>query len=133
MNKATLKKNEQLGMSFGKASHKLVKDILFNFIVSTNNHFCYRCKKELTRENYSIEHKQDWLDSADPVGLFFGLDNISFSHKSCNSSYARKTLKKYESVEERIKINGKKQLLKRLGSDSPYNVRRRQQRSSSLS
>lgn len=38
----------------------------------------------MSRETFSIEHKIPWLDSEDPTGLFFNLDNISFSHKSCN-------------------------------------------------
>ena len=56
----------------------------------------------MTRETFSIEHLKPWLDSNDPVGLYFDLDNISFSHLSCNISDARKlepkcgTLHKYD-------------------------------------
>ena len=37
----------------------------------------------------SIDHKTPWLHSEDPRGLFFDIDNIAFSHKSCNYSAAR--------------------------------------------
>ena len=77
------KKNEKLGMNYSTASHRLVRDILFKFIVDAGI-TCYRCGKDLTRETFSIEHKEAWLNSEDPVGLFFDLDNISFSHQSCN-------------------------------------------------
>jgi hypothetical protein len=32
---------------------------------------------------------ENWLDSADPRGLFFDLKNIDFSCKTCNSSFNR--------------------------------------------
>lgn len=44
----------------------------------------------MTRDTFSLEHIEPWLDSEDPVGLFFNQDNISFSHLSCNISDARK-------------------------------------------
>jgi hypothetical protein len=78
------KRNEQLGMNAGTASHRLVKDILFDF-VSKSGCVCYRCGEKMCRETFSIEHKTPWLDSDNPVGLFFDLSNISFSHRICNS------------------------------------------------
>lgn len=78
----------QLGMNRSTASNRLVKDLLYKFAVEGTP--CYRCGEELTRETFSIEHKEVWLDSDDPVGTFFDLDNISFSHKSCNSAAGRK-------------------------------------------
>lgn len=87
------KKQQQLGMNPSTAQHRLVKDILWSLIVRTNNHICCKCNKEMTRETYSIEHIKPWLDSDDPIGLFFSLDNISFSHLSCNISDARKSIK----------------------------------------
>ena len=79
------KKDLQLGMSHGKAQHKLKKSILFGFLVKTNENFCYRCNKKIENiEELSIEHKIAWLDSENPVDLFFDLNNIAFSHLSCN-------------------------------------------------
>lgn len=98
------KKSEQLGMNAGTASHRLTKDILFQFVVS-GGHKCYRCGEELQRDNFSIEHKEPWLDSGNPVQLFFDLNNIAYSHLSCNVSAARRTNKKYNSAAERKVVN----------------------------
>jgi hypothetical protein len=92
------KKNEQLGMDSGTASYRLVKDLLFNYIYDAGI-VCYRCGGELSREDFSIEHKECWLDSDDPVGLFFDLKNIAYSHKSCNYKAKRKRQPIY-SIEE---------------------------------
>lgn len=52
--------------------------------------FCHQCGSEIENEqNLSIEHKEPWLDSDDPVGKFFDLDNIAFSHLACNCGAAR--------------------------------------------
>ena len=75
------------------ASGRLIKDLLFEFI-KQNNIVCYRCKKPMTRDTFSIEHKVPWLDSYDPVGLFFDLNNISFSHLKCNIQAGRGNRKK---------------------------------------
>lgn len=84
------KKHLQLGMNPSTASGRLLKDLLFYYIPDKR---CYHCGKEITRQDFSIEHKIPWLDSENPVELFFNLDNISFSHLSCNISKARKSLK----------------------------------------
>jgi len=83
------KKTKQLGMNPSTASGRLVKDLLFNFI-ELNGHKCYRCKKPMTRETFSIEHKESWLDSDDPAGLYFDISNIAYSHISCNSRASRR-------------------------------------------
>lgn len=44
----------------------------------------------MTRETFSIEHLVPWLDSNNPIELYFDLDNISFSHLSCNIKAARR-------------------------------------------
>lgn len=94
MNKS--KKEIQLGMNPSTASGKLVKDILFSFI-QKDGILCHRCNKEMERDNFSIEHKTPWLDSEDPVKLYFDLDNISFSHLKCNIQ-AHRTIKNHPSV-----------------------------------
>lgn len=99
------KKNDQLGMNVGTASNRLVKDILFSLIKDTP---CHHCGGSLDRDNFSIEHKTPWLDSEDPVGLFFDLDNITFSHLSCNSGAARKPNQKHESALERKRVQDKR-------------------------
>ena len=84
------KKKEQLGMPYGTASGRLVKDILWKMIEDTDNFICLHCHKPMSRETFSIEHIVPWLDSEDPKALFFDLKNITFSHLSCNSG-ARRT------------------------------------------
>lgn len=84
------KKKQQLGMNPSTAQNRLIKDILWSLILQTNQHVCCKCNKEMTRETFSIEHVKPWLDSEEPIELFFDLNNISFSHLSCNISDARK-------------------------------------------
>jgi hypothetical protein len=79
------KKNEQLGMAYGTAANRLRKSILFKLIVAGGYDTCHRCGEKIeTERELSIEHKVPWLDSEDPKGLFFDLNNIAFSHLSCN-------------------------------------------------
>lgn len=80
----TDKKKQQLGMNPSTASHRLVKDILWKLIVQTNQDTCCKCGEPMSRETFSIEHVTPWLDSEDPAGLYFDLNNINFSHLSCN-------------------------------------------------
>jgi hypothetical protein len=79
-----MKKQSQLGINPSTASHRLVKDILYSLVLKTDQNNCFQCGKPMSRETFSIEHRVPWLDSENPVGLFFDLDNISFSHKTCN-------------------------------------------------
>jgi hypothetical protein len=77
------KKSEQLGMNFGTASNRLRKNILFSLLVKLNENICFQCGKLIEDvTELSIEHKIPWLDN-DP-SLFWDLDNIAFSHLSCN-------------------------------------------------
>ena len=95
------KKKEQLGIDPGTASNRLVKDLLWSYIVQAEHHFCHQCGAELSREDFSIEHKTPWLDSENPIGLFFDLENIAFSHKGCNSRAARRFTLDDETKRER--------------------------------
>lgn len=94
------KKQQQLGINPSTASGKLVRDILYKFILELDLNNCYHCKLPMTRETFSIEHKIPWLDSEDPIKLYFDLENISFSHQSCNSSAARSARRKYANETE---------------------------------
>lgn len=87
----SVKKKEQLGMNPSTASHRLVKDLLWSYIVKCGDNLCHHCGEALSRDDFSIEHIEPWLDSEDPFRLFFDLGNISYSHRSCNYSAARKT------------------------------------------
>lgn len=98
------KKHDQLGMNYGTASYRLVKDLLFDKVKDTP---CHQCGGVLERENFSIEHKTPWLDSEDPTKLFFDLDNISYSHLSCNTSAARRK-QLYVDGDERRKVQAQR-------------------------
>lgn len=79
-------------MPFGTASAKLRKNILFELIVKCGLDNCFQCGAKIKSVNeLSIEHKVPYLDSEDPVKLFFDIDNIAFSHLKCNVGSARQT------------------------------------------
>lgn len=89
------KKAEQLGMPIGTASNRLRKSIIFHLIKEFGKNTCYQCGEVIDSEKeLSIEHKVPYLDSPDPVGLFFDMNNIGFSHLGCNSSASRKDSEK---------------------------------------
>lgn len=117
-----MKKQTQLGMNPSTAQGRLVKDLLFKF-VQLHHPNCYHCGGTLTRETFSIEHKTPWLDSEDPVGLFFNLDNIDFSHHRCNIGAVRKPMKKYASMKEKRAANWASYVEKK-----PYCPKRRRAR-----
>ena len=84
------RKKMQLGMNPSTASHRLVKDVLWSLIVKTEQHDCCKCGEPMARDTFSIEHLDPWLDSDDPVALYFDLENIGFSHLKCNVADARR-------------------------------------------
>lgn len=80
------KKAQQLGMPYGTACGRLRKQLMFCLLQRLGEAQCYRCGEPITDvASLSIEHKSAWLDSDDPLKLFFDLDNIAFSHLRCNS------------------------------------------------
>lgn len=83
MSKLKSKRHEQLGMNPATASGRLVKDLLFKMILDTGQNRCHYCDAEMTRETFNITHKDKWLDSKDPLGLYFDLDNVTFAHAIC--------------------------------------------------
>jgi len=83
--KYTAEKSRQLGQPYGTAMHILRKRIMFSLVQRLGLDCCFKCGQRIqTSEDLSIEHKVDWLHSSDPVALFSSLDNIAFSHRSCN-------------------------------------------------
>lgn len=101
------KKAQQLGMNPSTASGRLLKDVLFKLAVDAG-HKCFQCGELLTRESFSIEHKIPWLDSEDPQKLYFDLENIAFSHLTCNIKAARKTNKKFLTKDEKLAAERKR-------------------------
>lgn len=85
------KRAEQLGMNFSSARHVLNKSIMFSFVQKLKLDNCYQCSKLIkTVKEFSIEHKKPWLYEPNAKELYFDLDNIAFSHHSCNSKAHRK-------------------------------------------
>ena len=83
-------KIKQLGMNPATASGRLNKQLLYNLGDRLGLQWCYHCATKIESvKDMSIEHKIPWLHSEDPVSLYFDLDNIAFSHKSCNYSSRR--------------------------------------------
>jgi hypothetical protein len=91
MNYGTDKKSQQLGMPFGTAQGRLLKRLLFSMAQKLQLDICFQCKEKIEIvEDFSIEHKKPWLDVS--TDLYWDLDNIAFSHKSCNYGAARKDI-----------------------------------------
>lgn len=91
MKKQNQKKKDQLGIDHGTASSRLRKMVLFSLLKQYKLNYCFQCSSEIeTETELTIEHKIPWLDSEDPKKLFFDLDNVAFSHHSCNVAAARK-------------------------------------------
>lgn len=88
-------------MPFGTASARLLKRIIFDLMVKTNQQSCFQCGKPILRvEDMSIEHKTPWLSAPNPLEAFFDLDNIAFSHKPCNIGAAVSPLSKYRTPDQ---------------------------------
>lgn len=79
------KKTKALGINYSTACSRLKKNIMFDLIKRLNLNNCYRCNKEILEvETLSIDHKEAWLGGPEK---FWDLNNIAFSHNSCNSSH----------------------------------------------
>lgn len=88
---------------------------------------CYRCGGPIERvEELSIDHKEAWMGASDPVQSFWDLENIAFSHSSCNSAAAMRPHKKYftdAAKREAKSAENKRQFLK-----NPPEIRRLRRR-----
>lgn len=94
-------KVQQLGMPIGTAMARLKKMMMFQMAQKLGQDICYRCGKRIeTVKEISVEHKKTWLHSEDPIKLFFDLDNIAFSHHSCNSHAGRVKRKRVNKIPE---------------------------------
>lgn len=99
MDLSNRKKTEQLGMPIGTASGRLRKSLILKLLKEANQNICFQCGGEIVSESeLSIEHKIPYLDSEDPVKLFFDLENVAFSHLICNTRASRKVIGKHPSI-----------------------------------
>lgn len=96
------KKQDKLGMPYGTANGRLKKNIMFDMAKKLNLHICYHCELPIaTVTEFSIEHKEPWLNSDAPAELFFDLGNIAFSHLKCNIEAGVKMPKVYSTKLEK--------------------------------
>ena len=80
---------EQLGMPPGTAANRLRKNILFHLLCRLEENVCFRCKEKIqTVDDLSIEHKEPWEGRS--AELFWNLNNIAFSHLTCNVPHIRR-------------------------------------------
>ena len=85
------KKRERLGMPYGTASNRLRKQVMFSLLQDLGRDVCFQCGERIENaESLSMEHKEPWLNSDNPIGTFFDLTNIAFSHFKCNSGAGAK-------------------------------------------
>jgi len=83
------KKSKQLGLNHSTANYHLQRMILMHLVKKTGMDTCFRCNKKINNyKDISIEHKKPWIDT--DIGLYWDLQNIAFSHKSCNYSCGRR-------------------------------------------
>jgi hypothetical protein len=91
--KSNAKKAKQLGMPIGTAHARLRKSILFQLVEECAKNVCFRCNNPIeTVAELSVDHKENWLGAN--TALFWNLDNVTFSHLSCNIKAARRSHKK---------------------------------------
>ena len=91
-------KKEQLGCEFGTTCNRLRKSLLFFFAQKLDLDICFRCGQKIEKiEDFSIDHKIDWLHSENPIDFFYDLDNIGFSHLKCNMDAGSKCRKETRS------------------------------------
>lgn len=75
-----------LGMPIGTARGRLVKMLLFKLLKEFKIDRCYRCTEVIESiGDLSIEHEVSWQLATNPRETYFDLDNVSFSHLTCNS------------------------------------------------
>ena len=102
-------KSKALGVAHGTAANRLRKNILFSLVCRLALNECYQCGEEIISvDDLSIEHKEPWLQADDPVKSFFDLDNIAFSHLSCNVKAGSRPTKIYENEQEKKRARDKR-------------------------
>jgi hypothetical protein len=78
-------KDAKLGMSFSTATSLLRKNIMFSLVKKLRENVCHRCNEKIdTIDQFSIDHKESWMEAVEPKTSFFDLTNITYSHTKCN-------------------------------------------------
>lgn len=96
-------KSKQLGVNFSTACNQLRKSVMFSLVQKCGLNLCHRCGKEIeTSHELSLDHVEDWMYKENAQELFFDVNNIAFSHKTCNYG-ARQRLKGGKSSKSKFK------------------------------
>lgn len=75
-------------MTYGKAKHRLMRMLLFQLAQKAQWTQCFVCKQEIQSvDELTVEHKKPWLDVSSE--LFWDLNNVAFSHASCNKPHRK--------------------------------------------
>lgn len=114
-------KTKQLNMNYSTASNQLKKALMLKFAKQCGENKCYRCGKLIENpKDFSIDHKKNWLNAKNAQELFWDLDNIALSHKSCNilaaldERHENRGITKLKKRNKKFQVrkwNGKKQIL----------------------
>jgi hypothetical protein len=92
-NSKHLKASQQLGMPVTRAAYKLTRLLMFSMAKRLGLDTCFRCGFKITQvKEFSIEHKKAWRDVDSK--LYWDLDNIAFSHFSCNAANGKRPNRK---------------------------------------
>lgn len=84
-------KDTLLGQPHGTATNKLRKMVMFGLLQKLGQDLCYQCGLPIESvDDLSLDHKTSWQKADDPRAAFFDLENIAFSHLSCNIKAAEK-------------------------------------------
>lgn len=95
------RKSALLGMPLGTAANRLRKILMFELVKKCNLTKCHQCGKDIqTVEELSIEHKNGWQLSKNPLAAYFDIENIGFSHLRCNVAAGTRPTKIYETRRE---------------------------------
>ena len=120
-------KSEKLGMPIGTARARLIKDILWKYVVLCGDDYCYRCGHQILNPlELSIEHKNPWGISDNPLNLYFDLENIAFSHIKCNSIHGSNINRKHSTDLDRRKHQRSNEKVRR--NNLPTEVRQEKRR-----
>jgi 5-methylcytosine-specific restriction endonuclease McrA len=83
------KKEHQLGMPWTTATNRLNRIIMLSLAQQCGKNICFRCEEQITSvDDFTVDHKKSWLDVSPE--LFWSLENIAFSHSTCNKKAGRK-------------------------------------------
>ncbi len=105
--KARDKYEKQLEMDLGTAQHSLRKKVLFDLVKETCGVACYRCSKDMSEDDFTLDHKIAWRNSPKAKKLFWARDNIAWSHSVCNTQASRSANGLLEFCKNGHKLSGK--------------------------